>query len=111
KLTETVGKVFEREGCVLKIDTAGEVRIGERTVGFDPEGCCTAGSQVGVDGFGQLEIDGSVGCEVELALGGKIERRLYVDIGLLSGDVERFEADERVAHGGVQTAIAVEVHT
>ena len=35
---------------------------------------------------------------------------LHVDIGLLAGDVQGVEGDPGISHGGVQSAIAAQVH-
>ena len=68
QLAEAVGNVFEREGAVLEVDAALQPGIRQRAMGLDLEGGGSAGGQVGIEGLGQLEVDGAAGGKVQLAL-------------------------------------------
>src|SRR6202041_3308088 len=65
QLAQAVGKIFKRERTSLEIDISPQGGILKWTVRFHRESRDTARSEVGIERFGQLEIDGTVSREVE----------------------------------------------
>ena len=102
QLAEAVGHVFKGERGVLEVDAALEAGIQQRAVGLELEGGVAAGGQVGVDGLGDFEIDGSAGGKVQLVLVLEREAALGVQVGLVAGDMQWVEMDDghgRAWHG------------
>ena len=52
----------------------------------------------------------SVRRDIELPLSGQVQAALHAHVGFFAGHVQRVERDLRVAHAGVEAAIAFKVH-
>ena len=77
---------------------------------FDLEGGDAARGQIGIERFGQLEIDGAVGGKIELLRALEREAAVRVQIGVFAGDVERIEMDAAAGQRGVRAAVTLELN-
>ena len=109
QLAEAVGKVFEREGAVLKIDAALQPWISKGAVRLHLKCSGAAGGEIGIEGFGELEVDGAAGGQIQLARALEREGALRVQVGVFAGDVQRVKMDARVGQRSVYAALALEM--
>jgi hypothetical protein len=79
-------------------------------MGFHLEGAGSARGEVGIEGLGQLEVDGAAGGQVELPRAVEGQAALRAQVGVFAGDVKRVQADAFVGQGGVDAALALEMH-
>ena len=110
QLAQAVGQVFKGQRAVLEVDAALELGILERAVRFHLEGGGSAGGEVGIEGLGELEVDGAAGGQVELLRSVERQAALGAQVGVFAGDVQRIEADAVVGEGGVDAALAFEMN-
>ena len=102
QLAQAVGQIFERERAVLEIDAPLQLGVQQGPVRLHLEGRQSAGGQIGVESFCQLQVDGAVGGKIELLGALKRQIALHMQIGIFAGDVQRIEMDALVGQRGVQ---------
>ena len=107
QLAQAVGNVFQRERAVLEVDAALQAGILQRAVRLHLEGGGPAGGQVGIEGLGQLQIDGAAGGQIQLLLALERQAALGAQVGVFAGDVQRIEPDAAVGQRGVDAALAL----
>ena len=73
------------------------------------EGSGSAGGQVGIDGLGELQVNGTAGGKVQSPLVFESQAALRAQVGILAGDVERVEIDASVRERGVDASRALQV--
>jgi hypothetical protein len=110
ELAEAVGNVFKRERAILEIDAAVKSWLCERAVRLNLEGGCTAGGEVGIEGFSEFEVDGAAGGKVELTRAAERESALRVQVCVFPSDVQGVQADSFVGECGVDATQALEMN-
>ena len=110
QLAQAVGHVFKGERRVLEVDAAPQAGIHQRAVRLHLEGGVSAGGEVGVEGLGELQVDGAAGGKVQLLLVLEREASLGVQVGLFAGDVQRIEMDDGMVERGMDAALALEMN-
>ena len=83
----------------------------QRAVRLKLEGGLAAGGEIGIEGLGELEIDGAAGGEIELLRAFQRKAPLRAEIGVVAGDMEGIEMDCAAGQGGVRVAFTFERHT
>ena len=68
QLAQAVGNIAERERSILEVDSAAQPRIHPWTVRLNLEGGVSAGGQIRVQRFGDLQVDRSVGGKIQLVV-------------------------------------------
>ena len=110
QFAQAIGQIFERERAVLEIDASLEIGVEQRPVSLHLEGRQSAGGQIGVESFCQLEVDGAAGGKIELP--GALERKiaLHMQIGIFASHVQGIEMNAAAGQGGMQSAVALELN-
>src|SRR5271157_4092509 len=109
QLAETVRDVLKGERAVLEVDAALHAWILQRAVRLHLESSGSACSQVGIEGLGQLQVDGSAGGKVQLLRTLELQVALGAQVGVLASHMNWVESDARIGQCGVHTALALQV--
>ena len=110
QLAQAVGHVFKGERRILEVDAALQIGIHQRPVRFHLEAGVSAGGQVGVDGFGHLQINRPAGRKVQFVPVLERQAALGAQIGLFAGYVQRIEMENVMVERSVNAAIALEMN-
>ena len=78
-------------------------------VRLDLEGGGSACGQIGINGFGQLQVHGAAGRQVQLLFFIERQAALGVEVGVFAGDVERVKI-KAVGKRGMDAALAFQMH-
>ena len=73
---------------------------------LDLEGGGSLGSEVGVEGLRQLQVDGAAGGKVQLLFVQQREASLDAQVGFFTGDVKGVKMDEAIGESGVDATLA-----
>jgi len=65
---------------------------------------------VGIDGLGELQVNGTAGGNIQLPLAFDSQASLRAQVGVLADDVERIKTDSRVGERSVDAALVLEVN-
>src|SRR6266568_651077 len=110
QLAQAVRQIFEGKRCICKLHTPRKVRILQWSMRLHSKAGRAARSKVGIDCLGQLEIDCTVGGNVELALLLEAESAPQAHVGFFPGDMQWIEADERIGQGRMYSALAAQMN-
>ena len=111
QLAKSVWNVLKRQRPILEVDAPFHVGIRQRSVRFYLERSGPARREIGIDGFGQLQIDRAARCKIELARALERQASLRAQIRVFASYMQRVEINARILKRGMHSALALQMNT